>query len=320
MTEGLCRQLCLVVGTPRGFTRSVVEALLKRGSKVLLTCSNKSVAFEEHKRLSDVYGPGQVFYSPCDQTDDSQLESLFIRALDTLGEIRLIVHSSANDPLQLQREDIQGDISKVNRKLDRFLLEQDVVGLKRLGHLATKYMGKHNGWAGGTLLNISSSTEVAGGPRVRGDCTVLGTVRALGLHSSVQRSGVKVCNLYQPGLHFSDTDLELKSREMREEREDHHHHSPSYIRDYTGYMALRLVDTAGPGTAWNFGPEMRLQQVGPADISSTCGLANKMCYWLGCPMVAEPSLDCAVSCGSQDFAKNKAQVENYLEEEEILDS
>ena len=40
----------------------------------------------------------------------------------------------------------------------------------------------------------------------------------------------------------------------------------------------------------------------------------------GCPMIAEPSLDCAVSCGSQEFAKNKAQVENYLEEEEILDS
>ena len=33
-------------------------------------------------------------------------------------------------------------------------------------------------------------------------------------------------------------------------------------------------------------------------------------------MIAEPSLDSA----DQDFAKNKAQVENYLEEEEILDS
>lgn len=66
-----------------------------------------------------MYGPGQVFYSPCDQTDDKQLESLFIRTLDTLGQIRLVVHNSANNPLQLEREDLQGDISKVNRKLDR---------------------------------------------------------------------------------------------------------------------------------------------------------------------------------------------------------
>ena len=69
--------------------------------------------------VSDVYGPGQVFFSPCDQNDDSQLESLFLRALDTLGEIRLIVHSTANDPLQVGKDDVQGDISKVNRKLDR---------------------------------------------------------------------------------------------------------------------------------------------------------------------------------------------------------
>ena len=173
-------------------------------------------------------------------------------------------------------------------------MQQDVAGLKRLGYLATKYMGKHNGWSGGTLLNISSSTEVAGGgARLRGDCSVLGTVRALGLNTSVQRSGVKVCNLYQPGLHYSDTDLEVRWREGREEREDLHHHSPSYLRDYTGYMALRLADTAGPGTAWNFGPEMRLQQVGPADIKSQCGLANKMCYWLGKYCVAQ--LRCLMS-------------------------
>ena len=48
--------------------RSVLEALLKRGSKVLLTCSNKSVAFEEHKRLrwvrcSLVTSPGDKIHS-----------------------------------------------------------------------------------------------------------------------------------------------------------------------------------------------------------------------------------------------------------------
>ena len=100
-----------------------------------------------------------MFYSPCDQTDSGQLEGLFIRALDTLGEIKLIVHSSANEPLRVAPREMQGDISKVNRKLDRweqycrceatvqcniyrFLIRQDVEGLRRLGHLATKYMGK----------------------------------------------------------------------------------------------------------------------------------------------------------------------------------
>ena len=80
-------------------------------------------------------------------------------------------------------------------------------GLKRVGRLATKYMGKQHGWGaalhctvlyctvlycrwgGGTLLSISSSTELAPGlEREPGQCTVLGTTRALGLAPGVARS------------------------------------------------------------------------------------------------------------------------------------
>ena len=58
-----------------------------------------------------------------------------------------------------------------------------------MGRLATKYMGKQHGWGGGTLLSISSSTELAPGlEREPGQCTVLGTTRALGLAPGVARS------------------------------------------------------------------------------------------------------------------------------------
>ena len=81
-------------------------------------------------------------------------------------------------------------------------------GLKRVGRLATKYMGKQHGWVGGsvpyctvlyctvlycrwgggTLLSISSSTELSPGlEREPGQCTVLGTTRALGLAPGVAR-------------------------------------------------------------------------------------------------------------------------------------
>ena len=135
---------------------------------------------------SGLYGPGQVFYSPCDHTDYNQLETVFLRALDTLGEIRLIVHSSAGEPLRVEKEDVRGDISSVDRRLDRFLMRRDVEGLRRVSQLASKYMGQQHGWQGGTLLNISSSTELAAGRTDPGDCTVLGTTRALGLASKVR--------------------------------------------------------------------------------------------------------------------------------------
>ena len=47
-----------------------------------------------------------------------------------------------------------------------------------------------------------------------------------------------------------------------------------YARAYCGYMALHLADTAPPGTAWTFTPELRLQRVGPDQVSP-CRLSNK---------------------------------------------
>ena len=32
-----------------------------------------------------------------------------------------------------------------------------------------------------------------------------------------------------------------------------------------------------------------LLQVTPGQLKTCCGIANKMCYWLGCPMVSDSS-------------------------------
>ncbi len=32
-----------------------------------------------------------------------------------------------------------------------------------------------------------------------------------------------------------------------------------------------------------------LLQVTPGQLKTCCGIANKMCYWLGCPMVSDTS-------------------------------
>ena len=52
-------------------------------------------------------------------------------------------------------------------------------------------------------------------------------------------------------------------------------------------MALHIADTGPPGAGWCFNNEFRLRQVVPADVQTCCGIANKMCYWLGCPMVTD---------------------------------
>jgi len=331
MSSSVAKQLCLVVGTPRGFTRSVLEALLKRGSKVVIACSNETVGAEEQRRLSGLYGSYQIHYSPCDHTDERQVESVILKYLENHREINTIVHTSANDPLKVDRQDITGNISAVNKKLDRSLIKHDVDGLKRVSELANKYMGKHQGWRGGTLVNISSSTEVTNGmdiPRRLGECTVLGTTRAMGLESVVSRTGVKVVNIYHPSVDFADTSW--RSTQITDDQ-----HSPycgdnskysCYLREYTGYMALHIADTGPAGSGWMFNEEFRLRQVEAGDMKTCCGIANKMCYWLGCPMVSvspdqenQDRVKIRSSVTSASSGPSQGEGGNYLITEESLD-
>ena len=74
-----------------------------------LTCSNISCLFntidtylKSSQIPSSLYGPGQLFYYPADPREERELESVFLRTLDTLGELSTVVHSTANTPLQVQ--------------------------------------------------------------------------------------------------------------------------------------------------------------------------------------------------------------------------
>ena len=210
---------------------------------------------------------------------------MFLRALDTLGDVSLVVNSTANTPVSLDRREVAEirDIARLNRRIDRQLIRQDVEGLKRLGRLATKYMGKQGGGGGGTLLNISSSTELSPGAGT-GQCTVLGTTRALGLVPGVARSGLRVSTVYHPAVDY--TDLGWRSAQITDDQHSPYHggmdninkyscylrsniktltqdtiYSCVITREYTGYMALHIADTGTPGAAWAFTPEWRLQQV-----------------------------------------------------------
>ena len=60
----MAQNICVVIGKPRGFTKSVLEALLKRGSNVMMVCSESdaTMAKSEVNRL----GYSSVNYSNLD--------------------------------------------------------------------------------------------------------------------------------------------------------------------------------------------------------------------------------------------------------------
>jgi len=310
------KPFCLFVGTPRGFTRSVLEGLLKRGSKVLFTCSDESAGSSEHHRLSGLYGSHQIFYTPADQSSTTALESVFLSALDIFGEISYVVNSTANDPLQLRLQDLQGEMVKVEKKLDSSLVKQDVMSITRVGHLATKYMSKQNGFQGGTLLNLPSSVELDGHNEI-GGCSVLGTTRGLGLAKRVAMHGVKTMSVYQPSIVYPDLTHATQITDGQHSPYSEWNKYSCYIREYTGYMALHVGDTAPPGTAWAFSKELRLKEVIPDDLPGTCGITNKMCYWLGCPLIGEDETRNEVLTAASITQKTE---EKMWEREEAVDT
>ena len=62
--------------------------------------------------------------------------------------MNLIVNSTSNDPQKLSREELSEslDLRGLEKRLDIRQQEEDVEGIRRLGRLAVKYMGKQNGF------------------------------------------------------------------------------------------------------------------------------------------------------------------------------
>jgi len=337
-------KICLVIGTPRGFTRSVLEALLKRGTRVILACPDPSLGQAEHKRLSGLYGPSQISLNVVQTGNVRALESLLLRALDTHGGVSCILNSTADDKLKVDRSELRGGLEEVDRYLNQKQQQHDVQAINNISKLAIKYLGKQNGFFGGSLLNLSSGTELlrpqlkqqqhnlniktvnqidavslqqSGAVQVsechpqrpsrRGPtaprvgrtttttvsprCTVLGTTRALGLSAQVAKHGVNVCTVYEPNIDYPD--LSVAAQITDDEHSPYYtwNRYSAYCREYTGYMALHVAETAPSGTAWSFNSDLRLQRVEPDMIPSTCKVANKMCYWLGCPHVPDHPVD-----------------------------
>ena len=88
-------------------------------------------------------------------------------------------------------------------------------------------------------------------------------------------------------------------------------------------MALHIADTGPAGSGWMFSEEFRLRQVQAGDVKTCCGIANKMCYWLGCPMVSlSPDLDQVhdkVKIRSQSSPASSSSSSEFLITEESQD-
>ena len=76
--------------------------------------------------------------------------------------MNLIVNSTANDPQKLSRKELSEsiDLKGLEKRLDIRQQEEDVEGIRRMGRLAVKYMGKQNGFQVQNTTYIYSREEM----------------------------------------------------------------------------------------------------------------------------------------------------------------
>ena len=109
----MAQNICVVIGKPRGFTRSVLEALLKRGSHVMMVCSESdaTIAKSELNRLGysfvclfltsinsflrKLYNSQRLQFSTIQEKcmKGRDIDQMFSKVQGKCGNINLIVNS-----------------------------------------------------------------------------------------------------------------------------------------------------------------------------------------------------------------------------------
>ena len=129
---------------------------------------------------STLYGNKHIEFLALDQNRKSGLDSVFLKAMDTFGEISFIVNSTINDSMEVNKKEVN----------------PEALSISKMGLLATKYMGKHNGYQGGTLLNVSNSYNQQVNEKS-------------GLAKSLALDGVKICTIYKPSMDYPDGEVQI---------------------------------------------------------------------------------------------------------------
>ncbi|XP_076463881.1 15-hydroxyprostaglandin dehydrogenase [NAD(+)]-like isoform X2 [Babylonia areolata] len=130
-----------LTGGGRGFGRSVVDALLAKGSKVVF-CD----IIEENGRAAEsdfqkTYGKDVVTFLPCDVKNDQQFKEVWKKAVEILGNIDVCINNAAI----------------VNETHYETSILVNLGGTIRGSVLAYEHMRTDRGGRGGVILNVASN-------------------------------------------------------------------------------------------------------------------------------------------------------------------
>jgi NAD(P)-dependent dehydrogenase (short-subunit alcohol dehydrogenase family) len=141
----------IVTGGGRGLGRYMAEALSDAGANLVL-CSRKMEPLEEVRQEIEARG-GEALASPCDVTDQEDVEELVSAAIETFGSVDVLVNNSGATwgapPTEMPSE-----------QFDR-VLAVNVRGTFLMSQAVGRRMIERE--SGGTIVNVASIAALVGG-------------------------------------------------------------------------------------------------------------------------------------------------------------
>ncbi|CAD1475082.1 unnamed protein product, partial [Heterotrigona itama] len=230
----------LVTGGGNGLGLVFVQRFLQDGAKivVIVDLESKSIAVRVNE-LEREFGKGRIVYLHCDVSNVQQMEETFAKIWNTLNGVDVVINNAGilNDWKWEQTIGV------------------NVNGVVQGSLLALKYMGKHNGGKGGTIVNISSIAGLDVYPTLPVYCSSKHAVLAFSrcLQENFEKTGVRVLVLC-PGVTRTSLidDLEEKSLDLVDEKhfENFEDRNPKQSTEYVVKAMIKLLLKGPNGSVW----------------------------------------------------------------------
>lgn len=156
------KALIFGVANDHSIAWGISQALHEQGAQLAFSYASETLERRVRPLAESV---GSDFVELCDVQDDQQIEAVFARAAEKLGEIDILVHAVAF----ADREDLEGDFHMTSRSGFKLAMDISVYSFIALARAALPLMKE-----GGSMLTLS----YYGGQKVVPNYNVMGVAKA----------------------------------------------------------------------------------------------------------------------------------------------
>lgn len=192
-------QVALITGSGRGIGRSIAEAFLKEGAKVVISDINEETCKATAKELKDQ--GGDTLGVVCDVTKTESIDTLVENVMKEWGRVDVLVNNAG-----ITRDNL---IMRMSEEEWQLVIDTNLTSAFKVSKAVLKVMSKQRS---GRIINIASTTGVHGNfgqvNYAAAKSGLIGFTKTVALEYASRNI---TCNAVAPG--FIDTDMTKKLKE-----------------------------------------------------------------------------------------------------------